>query len=258
MANAAADADSTQTDPDGGESDKPPHPQPSTRSTTRHRQPTPADSHLQRPAPIPASSYSTAAIPPPTSQRQGNGIPEARNPPQPLLAPPVAAPSSSRRMSAFGRPAPSQASTETSQKFTLKDLIPGGGLSRRSSNKSASSRRSDSERGADPTTASLAKKYGVCERLAIGKGATSVVRIVHKWDSFEEKLYAVKVHNRRPLLSLRSLTHRVVGVPKAPQERNGERVCQEADGRVLYLVHVASSKHRGDSGLGSRRTASLV
>jgi hypothetical protein len=29
--------------------------------------------------------------------------------------------------------------------------------------------------------------------MAIGKGATSVVRLAHKWDRSEEKLYAVKV-----------------------------------------------------------------
>jgi serine/threonine protein kinase len=39
----------------------------------------------------------------------------------------------------------------------------------------------------------LSKKYGVCQKLAIGKGATSVVRLAHKWDRSEEKLYAVKV-----------------------------------------------------------------
>ncbi len=42
---------------------------------------------------------------------------------------------------------------------------------------------------------SLLKKYGVCEKVAIGKGATSVVRLAHKWDRSEEKLYAVKVSN---------------------------------------------------------------
>jgi len=33
----------------------------------------------------------------------------------------------------------------------------------------------------------------VCQKVAIGKGATSVVRLAHKWDRSEEKLYAVKV-----------------------------------------------------------------
>jgi protein-serine/threonine kinase len=83
------------------------------------------------------------------------------------------------------------------QKFNLKDLLASSpGLVRRASQRSAGSKQSGSERGASSigeTTASLSKKYGVCERIAIGKGATSVVRLVHKWDRTEEKLYAVKV-----------------------------------------------------------------
>lgn len=49
---------------------------------------------------------------------------------------------------------------------------------------------------------SLLKKYGVCDNKSIGKGATAVVRLAHKWDRREEKLYAVKVsrliRNRGP------------------------------------------------------------
>lgn len=43
----------------------------------------------------------------------------------------------------------------------------------------------------------MSKKYGVCQKLAIGKGATSVVRLAHKWDRSEEKLYAVKEFRKR-------------------------------------------------------------
>jgi len=43
----------------------------------------------------------------------------------------------------------------------------------------------------------LLKKYGVCDKVAIGKGATSVVRLAHKWDRSEEKLYAVKEFRKR-------------------------------------------------------------
>ncbi len=46
-------------------------------------------------------------------------------------------------------------------------------------------------------TASLLKKYGVCEKAAIGKGATAVVRLAHKWDRSTEKLYAVKEFRKR-------------------------------------------------------------
>jgi protein-serine/threonine kinase len=90
-------------------------------------------------------------------------------------------------------------STDGGTKFNLRDLLgTGPKLSRKSSARSsASSRKSDSEGGPKSTggesTGSLLKKYGTCERVAIGKGATSVVRLAHKWDRTEEKLYAVKV-----------------------------------------------------------------
>jgi len=81
------------------------------------------------------------------------------------------------------------------QRFTLKDLLASGPKVARKP--SQSSRKSDtsSDRGgyAESTTTSLLKKYGVCEKIAIGKGATSVVRLAHKWDRSEEKLYAIKV-----------------------------------------------------------------
>jgi protein-serine/threonine kinase len=89
-------------------------------------------------------------------------------------------------------------STDGGHKFTLKDLLGSAPkLSRKSSARSsASSRKSDSEGGPKSTageSTGLLKKYGTCERVAIGKGATSVVRLAHKWDRSEEKLYAVKV-----------------------------------------------------------------
>ncbi|KAG7090586.1 hypothetical protein E1B28_009692 [Marasmius oreades] len=102
-------------------------------------------------------------------------------------------------------------------KFNLRDLLGAnsGKLVRRSSQRSTgSSRKSDSESvdgdydrksvgkgGARSTagdsTTSLSKKYGVCQKIAIGKGATSVVRLAHKWDRSEEKLYAVKEFRKR-------------------------------------------------------------
>lgn len=90
-------------------------------------------------------------------------------------------------------------STDGGTRFNLRDLLgTAPKLSRKSSARSsASSRKSDSEGGPKSTggesTGSLLKKYGTCERVAIGKGATSVVRLAHKWDRTEEKLYAVKV-----------------------------------------------------------------
>ncbi|KAG8988712.1 serine/threonine-protein kinase HAL4/sat4, partial [Tulasnella sp. 427] len=113
----------------------------------------------------------------------------------------------------------------TDGRFTLNQLLGNGPrLSRKSS---ASSRRSDSSTGAEQvlvhggytsgaesvgggkaggtrtksrgpssvggeSTASLSQKYGFCDKAPLGKGATSVVRLAHKWDRKEEKLYAVK------------------------------------------------------------------
>lgn len=91
-------------------------------------------------------------------------------------------------------------------KFNLKDLLGAGPkVSRKGS---SSSKRSDSEAGdirprstAGDSAVSLSQKYGVCQRVAIGKGATSVVRLAHKWDRSEEKLYAVKVRHHRHISS---------------------------------------------------------
>lgn len=92
-------------------------------------------------------------------------------------------------------------------KFTLKDLIGLGESQPKMGRKpSGSAKGSDrgstkggSERGGDDngSTASLLKKYGVCDKAAIGKGATAVVRLAHKWDRREEKLYAVKEFRKR-------------------------------------------------------------
>ncbi|KAJ3501526.1 hypothetical protein NLJ89_g9295 [Agrocybe chaxingu] len=77
-------------------------------------------------------------------------------------------------------------------------------LNRKSSQRSTSSRKSDSDAGegrarsvAGESTVSLSQKYGVCQKVAIGKGATSVVRLAHKWDRSEEKLYAIKEFRKR-------------------------------------------------------------
>lgn len=97
---------------------------------------------------------------------------------------------------------------KSSASNTLRDMI---GLSRRPSNTSqggkgsdaggskGGSRKGGSESGKSgaPETASLLKKYGVCEKAAIGKGATAVVRLAHKWDRSTEKLYAVKEFRKR-------------------------------------------------------------
>lgn len=92
---------------------------------------------------------------------------------------------------------PPSVHSDGGHKFNLKDLLGSAPkLSRKSSARSsASSRKSDSEgpKSTGGESTNLLKKYGTCERVAIGKGATSVVRLAHKWDRSEEKLYAVKV-----------------------------------------------------------------
>ena len=109
---------------------------------------------------------------------------------------------------------PSVHSDTSSHRFNLKDLLASAPkIPRRSSQRS--SRRSDSDPGSDggkmggkakstggDSTTSLSKKYGVCQKVAIGKGATSVVKLAHKWDRSEEKLYAVKVSHLDRYLSL--------------------------------------------------------
>ncbi|GLB36732.1 putative protein kinase superfamily protein [Lyophyllum shimeji] len=109
-----------------------------------------------------------------------------------------------------GKPA-SVHSDHSAHKFNLKDLLAAGPkIHRKASQRSTgSSRRSgDSDAGSDggkgkskssagDSAVSLTKKYGVCQKVAIGKGATSVVRLAHKWDRAEEKLYAVKQFRAR-------------------------------------------------------------
>ncbi|EPQ25742.1 uncharacterized protein PFL1_06736 [Pseudozyma flocculosa PF-1] len=88
---------------------------------------------------------------------------------------------------------------------TLRDMIMGSApkLSRRGSNTShgnksdGGSKKGGSAAGGGGGEASLLKKYGVCEKAAIGKGATAVVRLAHKWDRSTEKLYAVKEFRKR-------------------------------------------------------------
>jgi protein-serine/threonine kinase len=95
---------------------------------------------------------------------------------------------------------PSTAGSVGEGRFNLKDLLGAPKLSRKgsaSSKKSVSSKKSESggKAGSTAGESNFSKKYGVCGKLAIGKGATSVVRLAHKWDRTEEKLYAVKVQS---------------------------------------------------------------
>ncbi|CEL51756.1 hypothetical protein RSOLAG1IB_00291 [Rhizoctonia solani AG-1 IB] len=86
-------------------------------------------------------------------------------------------------------------------KFNLKDLLAATPKpARKSSN--GGSRKSDagSEKARSVVSGGSGGRldhYGICERVAIGKGATSIVKLAHKWDRTEEKLYAVKEFRKR-------------------------------------------------------------
>ena len=148
-------------------------------------------------------------------------------------------------------------------KFTLKDLIGlgdgPGKLSRKPSaagsakgSDRGSTKGSEREYGDNNSTASLLKKYGICDKAAIGKGATAVVRLAHKWDRREEKLYAVKVS------SYVRIVLRFLGIPETSQERDRKGLCQETDIGVLHLVDPSPYQRGRDRRPRSGRSASLV
>ncbi|KAI3475476.1 hypothetical protein L1887_63100 [Cichorium endivia] len=176
-------------------------------------------------SPMRSPSLSRGSTPPLSpAQRDGRSgagvaIP-GHEPHQPALEPaaqpqPAASPSAALRdWDAKGKPdKPSSGSKKSDRgkdgdakstaSSTLRDMIMGSApkLSRRGSsashgNKSdGGSKKGGSTAGGE--TASLLKKYGVCEKAAIGKGATAVVRLAHKWDRSTEKLYAVKEFRKR-------------------------------------------------------------
>lgn len=102
------------------------------------------------------------------------------------------------------RPSVKENKGESGMAHSFKDFMERAPLMHRKS--SVTSRKSDdgkSEKGSEydakASTAgdSLMKKYGACEKVAIGKGATAVVRLAHKWDKTSEKLYAVKEFRKR-------------------------------------------------------------
>ncbi|KAF8610050.1 Pkinase-domain-containing protein [Ceratobasidium sp. AG-I] len=97
---------------------------------------------------------------------------------------------------------PSVSGQSEGHKFNLKDLLAATPKQGRKSS-AGGSRKSDggSEHGgksvASASSGGQLKHYGTCERIAIGKGATSIVKLAHKWDRTEEKLYAVKEFRKR-------------------------------------------------------------
>jgi hypothetical protein len=203
-----------------------PIPDSSEDATQNEGETDPPPSTLSSPTPTsPTDSYGEGGSRPPSrapsqpASRSGSMSADVGGgkivPPQPVRVPSWR----ERRGSKAEAPAvPSRKSSIHSEKgeglshrFNLKDLLANGPKLNRKS--STSSRRSDSDTGdgrakstAGESTVSLTQKYGVCQKVAIGKGATSVVRLAHKWDRTEEKLYAVKVSN--PLWSSINIIHR--------------------------------------------------
>ncbi|MBW0490415.1 hypothetical protein O181_030130 [Austropuccinia psidii MF-1] len=86
----------------------------------------------------------------------------------------------------------------------LREMV-GGKLGRKPSSSKGGGRSEDGKsddgdnrsRAGSQATSSLLKKYGICEKATIGKGATAVVRLAHKWDRGTDKLYAVKEFRKR-------------------------------------------------------------
>ncbi|KIK80044.1 hypothetical protein PAXRUDRAFT_833771 [Paxillus rubicundulus Ve08.2h10] len=202
-------------------------------ATTHHpssNHPNQADKHLVRgrmmmnTSSVPGSATPSATDSPSPSDSESWSVPSTRPPSQaPSRAPSMSAGVSGGKVtvpppkaaSQKAKPPPalqvpttrsraaSNAHSDGGQKFTLKDLIASAPkLSRKSSARSTgSSKKSDSDgdrkSAAGDSAVSLTQKYGVCQKVAIGKGATSVVRLAHKWDRSEEKLYAVKEFRKR-------------------------------------------------------------
>lgn len=99
--------------------------------------------------------------------------------------------------SAYPSRPPSTTGSVGEGRFNLRDLLGAPKLSRKGSASSKKSEKSESggKAGSTAGESNFSKKYGVCGKLAIGKGATSIVRLAHKWDRSEQRLYAVKVQS---------------------------------------------------------------
>ncbi|KAJ7187426.1 kinase-like domain-containing protein [Mycena haematopus] len=198
-----------------------------TASTTSIPLPPPdAAAHDKQPGLTRQDLLDKAKAPPPAPIDTALKPPASASKPKPFVSNSKSAPSTP----AVPSRAPSRAASIASEasggghKFNLKDLLASGPkLSRKGSAKSVSSRHSadsgsevshasyksgggdkDKGKGASArstggdSAASLSKKYGVCQKVAIGKGATSVVRLAHKWDRSEgDKMYAVKEFRKR-------------------------------------------------------------
>lgn len=103
-------------------------------------------------------------------------------------------PSQTSRKSDDGRSDKSGYHNDTYEPVPPIPALPGQG---EGSSSAPNIKRTPSVGGASNASTSLLKKYGYCEKVAIGKGATAVVKLAHKWDRSTEKLYAVKEFRKR-------------------------------------------------------------
>lgn len=152
-----------------------------------------------------------------TAEALRNWDEKAREHGVPAPAPPSAWAGGVSKSTATTKEKGKDSDAKSTASSTLRDMIMGGPkISRRGSSTSQAGKsdgdgtstkdekKSGSNKGSNKgstkgstknggDTTSLLKKYGVCEKAAIGKGATAVVRLAHKWDRGTDKLYAVKV-----------------------------------------------------------------
>ncbi|OCF54456.1 HAL protein kinase [Kwoniella mangroviensis CBS 10435] len=181
------------------------HSRPPSRAPSFRRQSSGQDPHAQPPTDRDRKGASTPPVPAPPLQRKLSGRSASHGSTGGSKDKPVAL--------VGGQPVvvanKQEVTASSGNKFTLKDLVGlgdnGPKLSRKASANGSqkgsdrASTKAGSEYGGgdNASTVSLLKKYGICDKAAIGKGATAVVRLAHKWDRREEKLYAVKEFRKR-------------------------------------------------------------
>ena len=105
-------------------------------------------------------------------------------------------PASNKRTPSEGERSNKTPSESGKLTHALLDLLPAP-LNRKSSASSHGNNQNDKHGGDNNSTTSLLKKYGICDKVAIGRGATAVVRLAHRWDRSDEKLFAVKEFRKR-------------------------------------------------------------
>ncbi|KAJ3360762.1 serine/threonine-protein kinase HAL4/sat4 [Allomyces javanicus] len=191
---------------------------PSTGATTPPRTPPPTDMAAHPPAPPTrkpsfmaklrdsASAVVSRSHHHHGSSRSGSTTPSTTPPHSPKLAhaPPSPTPAISPSHGEVPPPV-------MERKPSFKDLLKSRTLSL---GRSKSAGEAAAAAGHSSSTSTLVEKYGVCEKGCIGKGATAVVKLVHKLhaESQQERVYAVKeFRKRRKNESERNWAKKVMG-----------------------------------------------